>query len=73
MSEKPSTRWKWIVTVVVIAAVAGGYFYYRRNRTEPLAFNTAAAARGELTATVTATGILNPVKSVLVGCQSQSR
>ena len=40
-----------------------------RNRTEPLAFNTAAVARGELTATVTATGILNPVKSVLVGCQ----
>ena len=69
MSEKPSNRWKWIVTVVVIAAVAGGYFYFRRNRTEPLAFNTAAVARGELTATVTATGILNPVKSVLVGCQ----
>ena len=57
------------MVILVIAAGAGGFFYYRHNQATPLNFNTVLVARGELTQTVTATGILNPVKSVQVGCQ----
>jgi HlyD family secretion protein len=74
MAEKSGNGWwKWILAVVILAAVAGGYFYFRHGRTEPLNFTTVAATRGELTSTVTATGILNPVKSVQVGCQVSGR
>ncbi len=74
MVEKSGgSSFKWIVVAVVIAAVAGGYFYFRHQRTEPASFNQATVTRGELTANVTATGILNPVKSVQVGCQVSGR
>lgn len=58
---------------MVLALVVGGYFYFRHSRAETLTFNTAMVTRGELTANVTATGILNPVKSVQVGCQVSGR
>lgn len=61
--------WKWILAVAVIAAAGGGYFYFRHNHQTPLAFNTVAVTHGELMQVVTATGTLNPVSSVLVGCQ----
>ena len=65
MAEKSAGGWwKWILAVAVVAVAIGGYFYFRHGRTEPLNFNTVATTRGELTSTVTATGILNPVKSV---------
>jgi multidrug efflux pump subunit AcrA (membrane-fusion protein) len=65
MSEKSNGgNWKWILLVVVLAAGAGGYFYFRHGSGEQLAFNTVPVTRGELTATVTATGILNPVVNV---------
>ena len=61
--------WKWILAGAVIAAAGGGFFYFRHNHQAPLAFNTVAATHGELMQVVTATGTLNPVSSVLVGCQ----
>ena len=75
MAEKSNGGWwKWIITgVVIVAAAAGGYFYYRHQHTQPLSFNTVAATRGDLTATVTATGILNPVVNVTVGSQVSGR
>ena len=54
---------------MVIALILGGFTYFRLKHEEPLAFNTVTVTRGDLTATVTATGTLNPVKSVQVGCQ----
>ena len=70
MAEQSSGGWwKWILIAAVLAVGAGGYFYYRGHRTVPLNFNTVAVTRGDLTNTVTATGTLNPVKSVQVGCQ----
>ena len=63
------SSFKWIVVVVVIAAGAGGWFYFHRGHADARTFNTVAVARGELTQAVTATGILNPDKSVQVGCQ----
>ena len=74
MPEKSGgNSFKWLVIAVVIAAVAGGYFYFRSQRPAAAGFNSAAVARGELTQTVTATGILNPVKSVQIGCQVSGR
>lgn len=74
MSEnKRGGIWKWIIAGTVIVLVAGGYYYFRHGRSEILSFNTIAVTRGELTSTVTATGILNPVKSVQVGCQVSGR
>ena len=74
MPEKSGgSSFKWIVVAVVIAVVAGGYFYFHRKHGEALSFNTVAVARGTLTQNVTATGTLNPVKSVQVGCQVSGR
>lgn len=64
---------KWILLIVVLAAAAGGIFYYRGNHAEPLAFNTAVVTRGDLTQAVMATGTLNPVKNVQIGCQVSGR
>ena len=73
MPEKSSNGWKWILVVAAVAAAAGGYFFYRHNHTATMSFKTETAARGELIATVTATGILNPVVNVTVGSQVSGR
>ena len=62
-----------MVIAVVIAVAAGGFFYFRHGRAADLSFNTATVTRGELTNTVTATGILNPVVNVTVGSQVSGR
>jgi len=59
--------------LAVIALGAGAFFYFRHGRTDVLNFNTVAVTRGELTQTVTATGILNPVVNVTVGSQVSGR
>ena len=74
MSEKSSGgKWKWILIGLLLAAGAGGYFYFHHGGSEKLSFTTVAVMRGELTATVTATGILNPVVNVTVGSQVSGR
>ena len=73
MAEKSSNGWKWILAVALIAAMAGGYIYYRHKHTATMSFKTETVARGEIIATVTATGILNPVVNVTVGSQVSGR
>ena len=73
MAEKSSNSWKWMLVAAIVAAAVGGYFYYRHKHTVTMSFKTETAARGELTATVTATGILNPVVNVTVGSQVSGR
>ena len=75
MPEKSGgSSFKWIVVVIiVVASGAGGCFYFHRGHADAPTFNTAVVARGELTQAVTATGILNPDKSVQVGCQVSGR
>jgi HlyD family secretion protein len=74
MPEKSGgSLFKWMVVAVVIAVVAGGYFYFHRSGATAVTFNSAAVSRGALTQNVTATGTLNPDKSVQVGCQVSGR
>ena len=67
------SSFKWIAGAVVLAALGAGFFYFQHGRGDAPTLNTLAVARGDLTQTVTATGTLNPVKSVQVGCQVSGR
>lgn len=73
MAEKSGGSWKWILAGATVVLAAGGWLFFHHAGAEPLKFNTAVVARGELTQNVTATGTLNPVKSVQVGCQVSGR
>ena len=73
MANKTSGIGKWLVLLAVVALGVGVFFYFRHGRAAALNFNTVAVTRGELTATVTATGTLNPVVNVTVGSQVSGR
>jgi HlyD family secretion protein len=64
---------KWIAAIAAMVLVVAGVFLFRSRHGEALSFNTAAVARGGLTQTVTATGILNPDVNVTVGAQVSGR
>jgi HlyD family secretion protein len=55
--------------LAVLALAAAAYFWTQRNDAEAPRFRTAKVERGPITATVSATGTLNPVTSVQVGTQ----
>jgi HlyD family secretion protein len=59
----------WLLAAVVaVAALAGGYVYWSRGANGADAgYVTATLDRGAITATVTATGAVNPVTTVQVG------
>ncbi len=70
MAEKRTGWGKWAFIFIVLAAVAaGGIWYHNRNRDDAPQYQTVSVERGDLTQSVTATGTLNPVTNVLVGCQ----
>ncbi|HEU6448441.1 MAG TPA: efflux RND transporter periplasmic adaptor subunit [Verrucomicrobiae bacterium] len=74
MQENRNHWFKWpiiIVGIVVVIAAAGWYF--GRNKTPDIEYQTAPVERGDITNTVTATGTLNPVVNVQVGCQVSGR
>ncbi len=74
MQEKTGRSWwKWILFMLILALIGGGIFYFRHKGTASMSYNTVTVARGELIQTVTATGTLNPVKSIQVGCQVSGR
>jgi len=60
---------KIIIGIVIIAFVAGGVFLATRGNSDFQNFKTEKASRGDIRSTVTATGTVNPVKTVLVGTQ----
>ncbi len=62
-----------MLIAMLLAAGAAGIYFFRHRHSEPLSYNAVAVARGELTATVTATGTLNPVVNVTVGSQVSGR
>ena len=60
---------KIFVSVVLVAALALGGFYLLKNKGNGVQFKTAKVSRGDLRATVTATGTVSAVTTVLVGTQ----
>ena len=60
---------KIIIGILIIAFVAGGVFLATRGNGDFQNFKTEKASRGDIRSTVTATGTVNPVKTVLVGTQ----
>ena len=64
---------KWAATILVVIVVVGGIWFFRRGRADAPTYQTVAVARGELLQMVTATGTLNPVTNVTVGCQVSGR
>jgi HlyD family secretion protein len=71
MTENHGNRWvKWVVMfIVALAVIAAGLWHFRRNHDAGPDYQTVPVTRGELIQMVTATGTLNPVTNVQVGCQ----
>ncbi len=69
----PSRRrlkfWLSILALCLLSLAAAAYWYWWSAKTPPVQFKTAQVDRGSITATVTATGTVNPVISVQVGSQ----
>ena len=65
---------KWAAVVLaVVVVVVGGVWYFRHGHQDAPGYQTVAVTRGELIQDVTATGTLNPVTNVQVGCQVSGR
>src|ERR1700722_20615958 len=60
---------KWVVIIAVVALVAGGIWRWKHQPEKGPDYKTAEADRGDLVQVVTATGQLNPMTNVQVGCQ----
>ncbi len=60
---------KILVSVVLVVVLALGGFYLLQNRGNGVQFKTARVSRGDIRATVTATGTVSAVTTVLVGTQ----
>jgi HlyD family secretion protein len=60
---------KILVSVVLAAVLAVGGFYLLKNKGNGVQFKTVRVSRGDLRATVTATGTVSAVTTVLVGTQ----
>jgi HlyD family secretion protein len=69
-TNKKKRGWKWLILVMGLMAVAGLALWYFKFRGDDVPeYETAAVTRGDLMQVVTATGQLNPVTNVQVGCQ----
>jgi len=63
-----SRRLTWGI-IAVIVVIGLGVWYFRRDHKDTLQYETAVVEPGNLIHLVTATGTLNPVTNVTVGCQ----
>jgi HlyD family secretion protein len=62
--------WKTLVVIIAIGAVAaGGWYYWIRSSARVPEYSTITVARGDVVQVVTATGDIEPVLDVNVGCQ----
>ncbi len=60
---------KLVIAVVAVLVLAGGLFYFLKGNGKAPEFRTEKVSRGVIRATVTATGTVNAVTTVLVGTQ----
>lgn len=61
---------KWLVVLLILAGVAaGGWWWFGRSAEAPIEFRLAKVARGDLVATIAATGTVEPEEVVDVGAQ----
>ena len=61
---------RWVVVGLVVAgASAGGWWWWQQNRSDGVEYRTAKIERGPLSATVSASGTVNPVTQVAVSTQ----
>lgn len=65
---KRSLKWILIVAILALGGAGIGWWWHRHNQ-DGTQYQTATVSRREMTQTVTATGQLNPVTNVTVGCQ----
>lgn len=74
VQEKSGGALIWLIVLIALGALAGGgYYYFHHGHTEAPDYETAPITKGELIQLVTATGTLNPVTNVQVGCQVSGR
>jgi HlyD family secretion protein len=70
MAEKRIGWGKWIlILIAAVTMVAGGVWFFNRDHDDAPQYQLVPVERGDLTQVVTATGTLNPLTNVLVGCQ----
>jgi len=62
-----------IALVVLLALAGGGYFLWQRNSKPATQFKTAEVKRGELLATIPATGTIEPQQVIDVGAQVSAK
>ena len=67
-TKKRSWKRAVIITSVIVLAGLGVWYFKFRGDSAPQ-YQTILVTRGDLTQVVTATGQLNPVTNVQVGCQ----
>jgi HlyD family secretion protein len=60
---------KIIIAAIIVILIGGGLLVYYVNKSGAVKYKTAQVQSGSLRATVTATGTVNAVKTVLVGTQ----
>ena len=60
---------KLSVAIIIVALLVGGAYIIFRNKETGAEFKTEKVTRGDIRATVTATGTVNAVTTVLVGTQ----
>ena len=68
--RKASPRRVWLVWGLVLLGLGGGGIWYAKNRntaTAAVHYTTVAAAKGDITVTVTAVGTVQPIQQVDVG------
>jgi HlyD family secretion protein len=62
-----------IALVVLIAGAAGGYYFWQHHSKQTTQFKTAEVKRGELLATISATGTIEPEEVIDVGAQVSAK
>ena len=61
-----------IVVIGIAAGIAGGWWYYNKNNAKKVSFRTTEVTRGDILATISATGTVEPEELVDVAHRSRA-